>query len=154
MQAGECELSVLKLRSVNYLYYCDISGLKSRLSRIPCTIGSYENKSWAKIDYVTQFIKENKFARSAVDRFNNRRYDKQGLSGPKGEEGEYAPVDTCVNSVLGQDLELSDEFKVEYYFLIWRRKGGQGLEMILLSLNFRINKSFGLSVNEEATCIV
>ena len=127
MQAGECELSVLKLRSVNYLYYCDISGLKSRLSRIRCTIGSYENKSWAKIDNVTQFIKESKFARSAVDRFNNRRYDKQGLSGPKGEEGEYAPVDTCVNSVLGQDLELSDEFKVEYLFLDLERERWAGI---------------------------
>jgi len=50
--------------------------------------------------------------RSAVDRFNNRRYDKGGLG--RGEEGEYSPVDSCVNSVLGQELELSEEFKMNY----------------------------------------
>ena len=48
--------------------------------------------------------------RSAVDRFNNRRYDKTGEK--RGEEADYVPVDNCINSVLGQELELTDEFKV------------------------------------------
>ena len=40
--------------------------------------------------------------RTAVDRFNNRRYDRG--SGEKRDvlEGDYEPVDCCVNSVLGQ----------------------------------------------------
>jgi len=54
--------------------------------------------------------------RSAVDRFNNRRYDR-GQGGQEKKEpldGEYVPVDTCVNSVLGVEVELSEEFKANY----------------------------------------
>ena len=60
--------------------------------------------------------------RSAVDRFNNRRYGRAG-SGPgerqPGKEsgeagGEFEPVDNCINSVLGQEVELTDEFKANY----------------------------------------
>lgn len=42
--------------------------------------------------------------RSAVDRFNNRRYDRGVGSQERKEvlEGEFEPVDNCVNSVLGQ----------------------------------------------------
>jgi len=50
--------------------------------------------------------------RSAVDRFNNRRYDKTGEK--RGEEAEFVPVDNCINSVLGQELELTEEFKANY----------------------------------------
>ena len=35
--------------------------------------------------------------RFAVDRFNNRRYDREDVL-----EGEFEPVDNCVNSVLVQ----------------------------------------------------
>jgi len=51
--------------------------------------------------------------RSAVDRFNNRRYDK-GLERRSDPEGDYTPLDNCVNSVLGPDIELTDEFKANY----------------------------------------
>ena len=39
--------------------------------------------------------------RSAVDRFNNRRYHCH-RSQEKQELGEFEPVDNCINSVLGQ----------------------------------------------------
>jgi len=54
--------------------------------------------------------------RSAVDRFNNRRYDRGvGVVERKDVlEGEFEPVDNCVNSVLGQDVELTEEFKANY----------------------------------------
>lgn len=67
--------------------------------------------------------------RSAVDRFNNRRYDNNSCgnnnnnSNMKGMEsssrwgesgGEFEPVDNCINSVLGQEVELTDEFKANY----------------------------------------
>ena len=29
-------------------------------------------------------------------------------------DGEFDPVDNCINSVLGQEIELSDEFKQNY----------------------------------------
>jgi len=54
--------------------------------------------------------------RSAVDRFNNRRYDR-GIGGQDRKdvlEGEFEPVDNCINSVLGQEVELTDEFKANY----------------------------------------
>eukprot|EP00090_Calanus_glacialis_P031165 TRINITY_DN5114_c0_g1_i1.p1 TRINITY_DN5114_c0_g1~~TRINITY_DN5114_c0_g1_i1.p1 ORF type:complete len:798 (-),score=302.22 TRINITY_DN5114_c0_g1_i1:161-2554(-) len=54
--------------------------------------------------------------RSAVDRFNNRRYDR-GVGGHDRKDvldGEFEPVDNCVNSVLGQEVELTEEFKANY----------------------------------------
>jgi len=56
--------------------------------------------------------------RSAVDRFNNRRYGRAGERQPGKESGEvggeFEPVDNCINSVLGQEVELTDEFKANY----------------------------------------
>ena len=46
--------------------------------------------------------------RANVDRFNNRRYG----SGPDSEL--KSTVDTSIQSVLGQDIELSEEFKQHY----------------------------------------
>nr|CAG4635973.1 EOG090X01YQ [Eubosmina coregoni]SVE69657.1 EOG090X01YQ [Eubosmina coregoni] len=49
--------------------------------------------------------------RSAVDRFNSRRYDKNssGYADP-----EYEPVDNWLTSVLSHPVELTDEFKRHY----------------------------------------
>ncbi|XP_033223695.1 striatin-interacting protein 1 isoform X2 [Belonocnema kinseyi] len=46
--------------------------------------------------------------RSCVDQFNNRRYS----TAIRDEELE--PVDTCATSVLGANVELTDEFKQHY----------------------------------------
>lgn len=46
--------------------------------------------------------------RACVDRFNNRRY------GANGTDPDFKPVDNCILSVLGQKVELSDEFKRNY----------------------------------------
>ncbi|KAF6204102.1 hypothetical protein GE061_002442 [Apolygus lucorum] len=45
--------------------------------------------------------------RSSVDRFNNRRYGN--CSDP-----DFEPVDTSITSVLGQSMELTEEFKQHY----------------------------------------
>lgn len=47
--------------------------------------------------------------RACVDRFNNRRYNKEGTKDP-----EFEPMDTCITSVLGQPFELTDYFKQHY----------------------------------------
>jgi len=55
--------------------------------------------------------------RAAVDRFNNRRYNKVapvGVAGAGEVLGDLEPVDNCINSVLGQEVELTDEFKANY----------------------------------------
>lgn len=46
--------------------------------------------------------------RACVDRFNNRRY------GNNGNDPDFKPVDNCTLSVLGEDIELSEEFKQNY----------------------------------------
>uniref|UniRef100_A0A0P5CBR6 Striatin-interacting protein n=1 Tax=Daphnia magna TaxID=35525 RepID=A0A0P5CBR6_9CRUS len=51
--------------------------------------------------------------RSAVDRFNSRRYDKNS-SGCAVMDPEYEPVDNWLTSVLSHPVELTDEFKRHY----------------------------------------
>jgi len=46
--------------------------------------------------------------RASADRFNNRRYGTDPI------DPEFVPVDNCPQSVLGQEVELSDEFKQNY----------------------------------------
>ena len=46
--------------------------------------------------------------RACVDRFNNRRY------GNNGTDPDFKPVDNCLLSVLGENVELSEEFKNNY----------------------------------------
>ncbi|KAJ8301773.1 hypothetical protein KUTeg_020760 [Tegillarca granosa] len=46
--------------------------------------------------------------RACVDRFNNRRY------GTNGADPEFKPVDNNIVSVLGEPIELSEEFKHNY----------------------------------------
>ena len=46
--------------------------------------------------------------RACVDRFNNRRY------GSNGTDPDFKPVDNCILSVLGQSVELTEEFKEHY----------------------------------------
>lgn len=46
--------------------------------------------------------------RASVDRFNTRRYSGQVF------DPEYKPVDNCYLSVMGQSIDLSDEFKQNY----------------------------------------
>nr|SVE74980.1 EOG090X01YQ [Daphnia dolichocephala] len=51
--------------------------------------------------------------RSAVDRFNSRRYDKNS-SGSAVMDPEYEPIDNWLTSVLSHPVELTDEFKRHY----------------------------------------
>ncbi|XP_074644294.1 striatin-interacting protein 1 homolog isoform X2 [Tubulanus polymorphus] len=46
--------------------------------------------------------------RSCVDRFNNRRYSLDYY------DPDFRPVNNCITSLLGQNIELSDEFKRNY----------------------------------------
>lgn len=46
--------------------------------------------------------------RACVDRFNSRRYNNASF------HPDLEPVDSCVTSVLGKPLELTDEFKQHY----------------------------------------
>lgn len=45
--------------------------------------------------------------RASIEAFNSRRYDKP-------QDSEFAPVDNCLQSVLGQRLELPEDFHYSY----------------------------------------
>ena len=52
--------------------------------------------------------------RAAVDRFNNRRYNKiNNVNSESTVVGDLEPVDNCINSVLGQ---VSNKFMLSYTF--------------------------------------
>lgn len=46
--------------------------------------------------------------RASIERFNSRRYDR-AHSNP-----DFLPVDNCLQSVLGQRVELPEDFQVNY----------------------------------------
>lgn len=46
--------------------------------------------------------------RANIERFNSRRYDKT-QSNP-----EFLPVDNCLQSVLGQRIDLPEDFQMNY----------------------------------------
>jgi len=46
--------------------------------------------------------------RACVDRFNSRRYGTTSVT------PDFEPVDNCIHSVLGQRVDLSDNFKNNY----------------------------------------
>lgn len=46
--------------------------------------------------------------RACVDRFNNRRYNINS------EDNDFQPVDNCILSVLGENVELTEDFKENY----------------------------------------
>lgn len=46
--------------------------------------------------------------RSCVDRFNNRRYVNEGY------DPEFKPVDNNLQSILGEEVPLTIEFKMNY----------------------------------------
>lgn len=70
------------------------------LLRVSC-VSDMDARPW-------DFQAEECALRACVDRFNNRRY------GTNGSDPDFKPVDNCILSVLGQELELSEEFKDNY----------------------------------------
>ncbi|XP_059489692.1 striatin-interacting protein 1 [Neocloeon triangulifer] len=51
--------------------------------------------------------------RACVDRFNNRRYNTS-------QDSDFEEVDNCITSVLGKNIDLTDEFKQHYE--LWLQK--------------------------------
>ncbi|KAG1663657.1 Striatin-interacting protein 1 [Nymphon striatum] len=55
---------------------------------------------------------------SAINHFHSRRYDQSKAASYPGEilisDPDYQPVDNNLQSVLGQNVELTDEFKIHY----------------------------------------
>lgn len=54
---------------------------------------------------------------ASINRFHNRRYDR---TGSLSNDPDYQPVDNNVLSVLGREIELTDDFK--YHYETWLKR--------------------------------
>ena len=63
--------------------------------------------------------------RESIEKFNSRRYDRS-RGGPAG--GEFTPVDNCLQSVLGQRVELPEDFQYSYELWLEREVFSQPIQ--------------------------
>uniref|UniRef100_A0A8B9GR96 Striatin interacting protein 1 n=1 Tax=Astyanax mexicanus TaxID=7994 RepID=A0A8B9GR96_ASTMX len=108
------QLYVLKLLKVQTKYL----GRQWRKSNMKTMSAIYQkvrhrlNDDWAYGNDLDarpwDFQAEECSLRASIERFNSRRYDK-AVGNP-----EFSPVDNCLQSVLGQKVELPDDFQMNY----------------------------------------
>ncbi|XP_046621758.1 striatin-interacting protein 1 isoform X2 [Neodiprion virginianus] len=111
---GMMQLYVLKLLKMQ-TKYLGRQWRKSNMKTISAIYGKVRhrlNDDWAYGNDLEarpwDFQEEECALRACVDRFNNRRYTNNV------RDKEMEPMDTFVTSVLGSDVELTEEFKQHY----------------------------------------
>ncbi|XP_042728282.1 striatin-interacting protein 2 isoform X1 [Lagopus leucura] len=107
------QLYVLKLLKIQTKYL----GRQWRKSNMKTMSAIYQkvrhrmNDDWAYGNDIDarpwDFQAEECTLRASIEAFNSRRYDKP-------QDSEFAPVDNCLQSVLGQWLELPEDFHYSY----------------------------------------
>uniref|UniRef100_A0A8C8SQA1 Striatin interacting protein 2 n=1 Tax=Pelusios castaneus TaxID=367368 RepID=A0A8C8SQA1_9SAUR len=107
------QLYVLKLLKIQTKYL----GRQWRKSNMKTMSAIYQkvrhrmNDDWAYGNDIDarpwDFQAEECTLRANIEAFNSRRYDKP-------QDTEFAPVDNCLQSVLGQQLELPEDFHYSY----------------------------------------
>ncbi|NWZ36330.1 STRP2 protein, partial [Brachypodius atriceps] len=107
------QLYVLKLLKIQTKYL----GRQWRKSNMKTMSAIYQkvrhrmNDDWAYGNDIDarpwDFQAEECTLRANIEAFNSRRYDKP-------QDSEFAPVDNCLQSVLGQRLELPEDFHYSY----------------------------------------
>ncbi|KAF2984793.1 hypothetical protein EK904_014799 [Melospiza melodia maxima] len=107
------QLYVLKLLKIQTKYL----GRQWRKSNMKTMSAIYQkvrhrmNDDWAYGNDIDarpwDFQAEECTLRANIEAFNSRRYDK-------AQDSEFAPVDNCLQSVLGQRLELPEDFHYSY----------------------------------------
>ncbi|XP_065408217.1 striatin-interacting protein 2 isoform X3 [Chrysemys picta bellii] len=107
------QLYVLKLLKIQTKYL----GRQWRKSNMKTMSAIYQkvrhrmNDDWAYGNDIDarpwDFQAEECTLRANIEAFNSRRYDKS-------QDSEFAPVDNCLQSVLGQQLELPEDFHYSY----------------------------------------
>ncbi|MBN3320749.1 STRP2 protein, partial [Atractosteus spatula] len=110
------QLYVLKLLKIQTKYL----GRQWRKSNMKTMSAIYQkvrhrlNDDWAYGNDIDarpwDFQAEECALRESIEKFNRRRYDKNPNS-------EFSPVDNCLQSVLGQRVELPEDFR--YSYEIW-----------------------------------
>ncbi|NWX93218.1 STRP2 protein, partial [Nothoprocta pentlandii] len=107
------QLYILKLLKIQTKYL----GRQWRKSNMKTMSAIYQkvrhrmNDDWAYGNDIDarpwDFQAEECTLRANIEAFNSRRYDKP-------QDSEFAPVDNCLQSVLGQQLELPEDFHYSY----------------------------------------
>nr|XP_034984514.1 striatin-interacting protein 2-like [Zootoca vivipara] len=107
------QLYVLKLLKIQTKYL----GRQWRKSNMKTMSAIYQkvrhrmNDDWAYGNDIDarpwDFQAEECTLRANIESFNSRRYDKS-------QDSEFAPVDNCLQSVLGQHLDLPEDFHYSY----------------------------------------
>ncbi|KAF3859542.1 hypothetical protein F7725_021941 [Dissostichus mawsoni] len=85
----------------------------------------YLGRQWRKSNMKTMsaiYQKAEECAlRESIEKFNSRRYDKN-------KNWEFAPVDNCLQSVLGQRVELPEDFHYSYEMWLEREVFSQPIQ--------------------------
>ncbi|XP_077400842.1 striatin-interacting protein 1 homolog isoform X4 [Vanacampus margaritifer] len=121
------QLYVLKLLKIQTKYL----GRQWRKSNMKTMSAIYQkvrhrlNDDWAYGNDIDarpwDFQAEECALRESIEKFNNRRYDKN-------RNGDFAPVDNCLQSVLGQRVDLPDDFHYSYEMWLEREVFSQPIE--------------------------
>uniref|UniRef100_A0A674N9V6 Striatin interacting protein 2 n=1 Tax=Takifugu rubripes TaxID=31033 RepID=A0A674N9V6_TAKRU len=121
------QLYVLKLLKIQTKYL----GRQWRKSNMKTMSAIYQkvrhrlNDDWAYGNDIDarpwDFQAEECALRENIERFNSRRYDKN-------RNGDFAPVDNCLQSVLGQRVELPEDFHYSYEMWLEREVFSQPIQ--------------------------
>lgn len=79
-----------------------------------CCLSDIDARPW-------DFQAEECALRESIEKFNTRRYDKN-------QNGEFAPVDNCLQSVLGQRVDLPEDFHYSYEMWLEREVFSQPIQ--------------------------
>uniref|UniRef100_A0A667YUL4 Striatin interacting protein 2 n=1 Tax=Myripristis murdjan TaxID=586833 RepID=A0A667YUL4_9TELE len=121
------QLYVLKLLKIQTKYL----GRQWRKSNMKTMSAIYQkvrhrlNDDWAYGNDIDarpwDFQAEECALRESIEKFNSRRYDKN-------QNGEFTPVDNCLQSVLGQRVELPEDFHYSYEMWLEREVFSQPIQ--------------------------
>ncbi|KAL3048495.1 hypothetical protein OYC64_007121 [Pagothenia borchgrevinki] len=121
------QLYVLKLLKIQTKYL----GRQWRKSNMKTMSAIYQkvrhrlNDDWAYGNDIDarpwDFQAEECALRESIEKFNSRRYDKN-------KNWEFAPVDNCLQSVLGQRVELPEDFHYSYEMWLEREVFSQPIQ--------------------------
>ncbi|XP_034720015.1 striatin-interacting protein 1 homolog [Etheostoma cragini] len=121
------QLYVLKLLKIQTKYL----GRQWRKSNMKTMSAIYQkvrhrlNDDWAYGNDIDarpwDFQAEECALRESIEKFNSRRYDKN-------KNGDFAPVDNCLQSVLGQRVELPEDFHYSYEMWLEREVFSQPIQ--------------------------
>ncbi|KAJ8269741.1 hypothetical protein COCON_G00123480 [Conger conger] len=121
------QLYVLKLLKIQTKYL----GRQWRKSNMKTMSAIYQkvrhrlNDDWAYGNDIDarpwDFQAEECALRESIEKFNSRRYDKN-------QNGDFAPVDNCLQSVLGQRVDLPEDFHFNYEMWLEREVFSQPIQ--------------------------